>query len=405
MKKGMTRWVSIVIAVALVGAMLLTGCANGTKAPKEYVIGGMQALSGPGYAAVIDYVVDASKLAVHEINEAGGIDGVPLKIVWEDHKARGPDAVSALNKLIDINKVPVSTIGYTAPVMATAPVAEERETLLINHGAYGPAIVGCGEYTFHLTANELVLIRAMLDYAKKEDGIKKLGLIYVNDDMGLSVKDFLIDYCPKVGLTLVGTEAFDLAATDYSAQIAKAKAWGADAIYLSVHKHPITKQAYEAGFHPLWIGCPLYTISEFTKWGPGIEDAIGAAADVSFDRNPGMVKLKKSWEDFYGAGTFPTAALSYLADGYDYVYIVKDLIEYGKEQGWEDYWTGKRLRQALKEKMTFSGAIGEMTFDIETGCCSRNVDVFEAVPNPDKPGEYKWKEVAFYTGAEIAAMG
>jgi len=293
------KWFGSVGLILLSFTLVISNCAKKeeTSTPKEYVIGGMQALSGPGYAAIVDFLLKASKLAVNEINEAGGINGIPMKIIWEDHKARGPDAVSALNKLVDINKVPVATIGYTAPVMATAPIAEERETLLINHGAYGPAIVGCGKYTFHLTANELVLIRAMLDYAKNNMGVKTLGLIYVNDDMGISVRDFIRNYCPKIGITYKGDEAFDLAATDYSAQIAKARGWNADAVYLSIHKHPITKQANDVGWHPLWIGCPLYTLSEFLKWGPGIEGAIAAAADVSFERNPGMVKMKESWEN------------------------------------------------------------------------------------------------------------
>ncbi|MDO8636317.1 MAG: ABC transporter substrate-binding protein, partial [Dehalococcoidia bacterium] len=284
------------------------------------------------------------------------------------------------------------------------PVAEERETLLINHGGYGPAVVGCGKYTFHLPANELVLIRAMLDYAKKNLGVKTLGLIYVNDDMGISVRNFIKGYCPKIGITYKGEEAFDLAATDYSAQIAKARGWKADAIYLSVHKHPVTKQANEAGFHPQWIGCPLYTLSEFLKWGPGIEGALSAAADVSFERNPGMVKLKENWEKKYGAGTFPKGGVSYIADGYNYPYMVKDMIQYGLKQKWPDYWTGKRLRQALVEIRTFRGPSGEITFSIKEGTSSRNIAVFRPEPDPAVPGTYKWKEVAYYPASKVAAL-
>jgi len=231
--KMITAWK---ILVSLSALALICGPVS-AKEPDKYVLGGSQALSGPAYSVVIDTIVKGANLAVEEINHQGGIGGKKMELIWEDNKARGPEGVAVLNKLISIDHVPVATIGYTAPIMACAPIGDQKKVLLLGQG-YGPALAGAGKYLFHITANELILIRAMLDYAKRNLSVKSLGLIHVNDDMGISVKEFLGAYCPKIGIKFLGSEAFDLAATDYSVQIEKAKRWKADAIYASVHRHP-----------------------------------------------------------------------------------------------------------------------------------------------------------------------
>lgn len=403
----MRRIKMIMTIVGCVLLLMMVTSGGSAKEPDEYVVGGMQALSGPGYSVVIDMIVKGCDLGIEQINAAGGIDGIKMKSIWEDHKAKGPEAVAAFMKLIDINHAPVATIGYTAPIMACAPIADRRNVLLINHGGYGPALSGAGKYLFHIPANELIMIRCMLDYAKKVKNIKSIGLIHVNDDMGLSVKDFLEDYCGTIGIKLMGSEAFDIAATEYGVQIEKARRWNADAIYLSVHRHPfLIKQASQKDWNPQWIGCPLYTYGEFTtQAGPGIKGAIAASADVSIERNPGLLKLKAAWEKKFGKGSWPKAGSAYAGYAYDFPYIVKSLIEYGKKRGWKDYWTGKKLRQAMIEIDSLDGCMGKLTFDANTGLSFRKLQIFEAIDSPDKVGTYAWKGVDFYTPEQIGRIG
>lgn len=114
--------------------------------------------------------------------------------------------------------------------------------------------------------------------------------------------------------------------------------------------------------------------------------------------------MSESWETHYGAGTFPTTGLAVICGIYDYPYMIKNLIEYGKEKGWEGYWTGKRLREALAEIISFEGMLGKYEFDMETGLTEHNVSVIKMVPDPAKSGYYKWEEVGFYTVEEVVAM-
>jgi branched-chain amino acid transport system substrate-binding protein len=399
-----------VIAISIIAFGLICVSAFYTSAiaeePSVFVIGGMQTLSGPAYSVSSDIMVQGGNLAVEEINNGGGISGKKMEMLWEDHKAKGPEAVAAFNKLVSFNRVQAISIGYTAPIMACAPLADRNKVLLINHGAYGPVLAGAGKYLFSLPANELVLIRSMLNYAKKNLNIKTIGLIHVNDDMGISVKDFLKEYCPKAGLTFTGAEAFDLSASDYSVQIGKAKNWNADAIYVSAHRSPaLIKQASEKGWNPRWLGASFYNYGEYlSQAGSGFKGALAGAADVSMERNPGLLKVKESWEKKYGKDSWPNSMVGHLGANYDAPYIIKTLIEYGKSKGWDNYWEGEKLRQALLEIKTFDGCMGKITFDPKTGLAYRNLQLFEAVVDPDKPNMLKWKDIGGYTAQQVAEM-
>jgi ABC-type branched-subunit amino acid transport system substrate-binding protein len=80
------------------------------------------------------------------------------------------------------------------------------------------------------------------------------------------------------------------------------------------------------------------------------------------------------------------------------------LIEYGKSKGWDNYWEGEKLRQALLEIKTFDGCMGKITFDPKTGLAYRNLQLFEAVVDPDKPNMLKWKDIGGYTAQQVAEM-
>ena len=78
----------------------------GDDEPETYRIGVMEALTGPGetYGTVAN---QAKQLAVDEINAAGGINGTPLELVVEDSKCNAPDAITAYNKLTDVDNIKI----------------------------------------------------------------------------------------------------------------------------------------------------------------------------------------------------------------------------------------------------------------------------------------------------------
>ena len=86
-----------------------------------------------GYAAT--YGEDGKRgaeLAVDEINGAGGINGRKVEAIYEDDGAVGKTAVSATQKLITVDKVPVIVGGMMASAaLSAAPIARENKVVFV----------------------------------------------------------------------------------------------------------------------------------------------------------------------------------------------------------------------------------------------------------------------------------
>jgi len=135
-----------------------------------------------------------------------------------------------------------------------------------------------------------------------------------------------------------------------------------------------------------------------------LSGAISGTADVSTERNPRLGKVRESWEKKYGKDSWPKGGVHFLGYAYDIPYLVKTLAEYGKKKGWEDYWTGEKLRQAILEIPPFEGCMGKIAFDAQTGLSYRNVQLFKAVENAAQKDTYQWSPIGFYGYDQIQKL-
>ncbi len=113
MRRG---WLAMVVVLAL-GATLITGCAkddtNATDdaAAEPYRIGAVLSLTGT-YAGLGMPEKNAIELEVARVNDAGGIDGHPVEVIYEDDATDPAKAVAAAARLIDQENV-LAIIGAT----------------------------------------------------------------------------------------------------------------------------------------------------------------------------------------------------------------------------------------------------------------------------------------------------
>src|SRR5258706_10361683 len=98
-------------AGAALAAMMLPGLA---RAADPVNIGILFGLTGSA-AVSCQESLNAVKLAVDEINKAGGVLGRPIKLIVEDDEGRPNSAIQGANKLADVDKVPVVIGGYPSP--------------------------------------------------------------------------------------------------------------------------------------------------------------------------------------------------------------------------------------------------------------------------------------------------
>ena len=106
MKKSSFAKKFAVSALAVVmAASLFTSCGDKKSQGeagdgKEFVIGGIGPTTG-GAATYGEAVKNGAELAVKEINDAGGINGVPIRFEWQDDESDAEKSVNAYNTLKD----------------------------------------------------------------------------------------------------------------------------------------------------------------------------------------------------------------------------------------------------------------------------------------------------------------
>ena len=138
--KATLNWCLIMGVWAL--AVLFLGQVVFAAEYKEYKIGMTNPRSG-SQVMTGDIQIAGVETAVREINAKGGIDGVPIRVIYEDNQAKPTMAVTALQKLISLDKVPLVFTTYGNTQLAQAPLADKNKVVMINVGVSSPELINC----------------------------------------------------------------------------------------------------------------------------------------------------------------------------------------------------------------------------------------------------------------------
>ena len=341
-----------IIVIGFLG-LLFTNCA---KKPAEFAIGAICPLTGDAavYGAWFKKGLD---LAVEEINAAGGINGIKVKIIYEDSRALPEDGVSAMSKLVNIQKVPV-VIGAMASsvTLAVAPIAERTKTVLISPASSSPKITQAGDYIFRNWPSDLFEGREMADFAYSELGIKKIAILYINNDYGLGIKEVFEKHFERLGGEIIITERYEQGGTDFRTQLTKIKDRQPEAIYLPTMAKEaglILKQAKE-------IGVKSRFLSIMGIEAPTMLEIAGDAAEGVIYSYPGFdpdspYDIVQEFQEKYKV-KYGEKAEAFAAHAYDAMKIVALAIERGG-------YTPEGIKDALYKIKDFPGVAGLTTFD------------------------------------------
>ncbi len=225
-------------AIAALGILLtvLSPTIAALAQSKEPVtIGAIEILTGPNnrYGVAIKNGFD---LALAEVNKAGGVlGGRPLEIAYEDSAGNKEQAINGARQLIGAKKVPL-ILGPTLSneMFAAGPVANGRKIPIVGTSTTANGITAIGPYVFRTAMPEADVIPVTLKTAKEKLGLKKVAVMYGNDDaFTKSAYDVMKAALEKLGIETLTTETFGSKDTDFSAQLTKIKSLNPDAIVVS----------------------------------------------------------------------------------------------------------------------------------------------------------------------------
>ena len=366
------RIVSICLLAVLVSAMV--ACDRDSGEDEAFRIGVMESLTGPGetYGTVAN---QAKQLAVDEINAAGGINGRMIELVVEDSKCNAQDAITAYNKLTDVDGVKIILgTSCSGAMLGAAPLAEEEGVVMFSGLATNPDIAEAGDYIFRTSMNDAQL---GIDTGNQlwADGIRKLATINETTDYAEGVRRESVAQFEKRGGEVVAEERYPSDVTDFRSQLTKLLNASPDALHIAAQAEfaggTIVKQARELGFDgPIYSDVVVVGATALEIAGDTATGVKAVTADLDPANNTAQEVLK-NFREKYGNVTLPW----YIGSAYDDVYITAECL---KETG--DDQDADGFRDCLYD-ITWSGAIGDKySFDDKGEVVGLSNVVVEVLP-------------------------
>jgi len=173
MNKNIIKWIAGGIVIFLV--IILFASKNYQTASGSIKIGVITPLSGSmSYWGLPS--TNGMKLAVEEINNAGGISNKKLELVVEDSKGDVAEGANAANKLINIDKVFTIITDLTSVSNAVLPFTEKAQMPAIFNAA-DSNIALQSKFAFKTFYDAKKECKNLADYAVNVMGMKKIGLL------------------------------------------------------------------------------------------------------------------------------------------------------------------------------------------------------------------------------------
>jgi branched-chain amino acid transport system substrate-binding protein len=351
--KYMSSPLLTLIAVIIASVVVFAGCVK--KEEKEIKIGAILPLTG----SAAPYGLNAQRgiqMALDEINSKGGINGKMIEVIFEDSKTDPKESVTALQKLVQANKIRY-IIGdvNSSGVLAMAPIAERNHIVLLSPGASNPKISDAGDYIFRNWHSDALEGEVDANFAFNQLGWKKVAVLYVNAAYGVGLAEVFRDTFKKLGGEIVAFEAYEQDATDMRTQINRIFSQKPDGIFLPGWPKEMSialKQLRE-----LKSKLPMLSVQGFDD--PSILTLAGKAAEgvvFSVPETPNPEdELVKSFNSSYKQNYNVDPGVC-SASGYDALRIYAWAIEKAGDNPEEV----QRLMAQLKD---FPGADGKITFD------------------------------------------
>ena len=240
-------FVGLVLGLALVFGITTNAMAGNIR------IGVASPFTG-GLAAYGDNIKAGVNLKLKEINDAGGINGQKVELVWGDDLCQPKDAGTVGSKFA-ADKSIVAVIGHlcSSATLAAMPIYVRAGLPAISPTSTNPTIGDVGKgWFFRNCYTDDFQGKYLASYVvPKLLGKNKVAIFYENNDYAIGLKDSFVAGAKESGVTVTGAEAYMTGTTDFTPQLTKLLRDKPETIFLCGY-HPegalIAGQSRKLGF-------------------------------------------------------------------------------------------------------------------------------------------------------------
>lgn len=340
---------ALVLVLPLVG-----GC---TKKQNEIVIGEYDSLTGSDAT----FGLSSNKgvrLALDEINAAGGIKGKKVSLVTLDDQGKNEEAAAATTRLITQNKV-VAIIGGVASgrSKAAAPIAQTHKVPFVSPASTNPDVTKAGDYIFRICFIDPFQGFVMAKFANETLKLKKVAILRdVKNDYSVGLADVFKEEFKKRGGEIVTDISYQAGDIDFKAQLTEIRSKNPDGIYIPGYYTEvglIAQQARQLGIKAPLMGGDGWDSDKLSEIG---KDAINgnyySNHYTTESSDPNVTEFIKKFKAKYNETPDALAAL-----GYDAAKILAAAMERAADL------SGPAIRDELAKTKDFVGVTGKVSLN------------------------------------------
>jgi branched-chain amino acid transport system substrate-binding protein len=310
---------------------------------------------------------EGAKLAVEQVNSAGGINGKMLELVVYDDQAKAAQAIPIANKLIGQDEVVLGVSGsYSGPTRSAAGVFQESSIPYIAAYAIHPDITRAGNYVFRTSFLGEVQGRGGAKLVGDMLGKKRVVIITLQNDFGKSLAAGFKSKAADFAIEIVNEYQYSIKDRQFGSIVAKVKADSPEAIYASGYYFtagPLVSQLRAAGVTVPIIGQEGYDSQKFIEIAGASSE--GVIITTSLDRDSDVPETRNFISAFEKKAGFKADMVA--ASAHTAILVAADAL---KRAGSTD-------PEAIRK------AIAETNLRVSTGTISFNSlgEVLKAVQN------------------------
>ena len=310
-RKLTTLWVTVALAAVSINV----------NAADPVRIGLVSEITGPNAEAGAN-TVNGAKLALEEVNKAGGILGAPVELKIEDNQSTNPGSVLAVSKLgSEGNIAALIAPVRSTQVQASAPtIAKLGLPTMIGGSDYGLTHSGHA-WLFRARPNDSYSAKVIADYGVNTLQKKKWAVVYSTDTFGTGGKNMLVDELKLLGVTPVLLQGYSNNTQDFTPVVLAIKQSGADVIAsytpFSTDAAILATQLRQLGVNTPWIGSATLVSDSTLRLAKEALHNTYSVSDFFADASPEAQAFARKYKQMFGR-----EADFYSSWAYDAVHIL-----------------------------------------------------------------------------------
>jgi len=282
-------------AIALFGAAVVHA--------QPIPVAGIVELSGPGATAGTNFN-NGVKLAVKEINAAGGLFGRQIAYSATDTQTQPGVAKALASKAVDQGVPLVMGPVYSGSILVS--MNETRRAEIPNViGGEAAAITQQGNpYVFRCSFTQAAAMPKVVRYFGETLKAKSVAVVFVNNDFGKGGRDVIVKSMESAGLKVAADISTDQGQVDFAAIVLKAKQSGADALFVYLNEEEsarMLKELRKQGYDKPIVGETTLANDKVIELAGDAANGVVAHVGLTPDApNPTVQAFAKKYQAEYG---------------------------------------------------------------------------------------------------------